>query len=261
MGQIETRLDEVLEIAGSAPGFFFLDPFGIGAPFDDVVRVLKRAGPPGGTGPPTEILLNFSTHALRRQSGHLRSEREYAAKQSIIEKLDQWLGGDWWHDIAEVEGPGWMDEVLGGYLHKLRDAAGPWSWWAFEVYDREGGPVEYQLVLLTRRMEGIWHFNESLSLAQQDFRKFSAVEGQLDFEEGLNKSWEEKIEKKLAEMLSKGPVRIAHQLDEVLGVTDMLGLAREKHIRTAAKKLYKQGITATDVTGKKLFEVKLQPGK
>lgn len=81
------------------PDSFFLDPFGTGAPFDDVVRVLKRAGPAGGLGPPTEVLLNFSTHALRRHSGHLRSEKDYPAKETIIKKLNAWLGGDWWHDI------------------------------------------------------------------------------------------------------------------------------------------------------------------
>lgn len=259
-GPIEERLDEVLNIAGIAPAFFFLDPFGIGAPFDDVVRVLKRAGPQGGLGPATEILLNFSTHALRRHSGHLRSKKDYAAKETIIAKVDQWLGGDWWREIAIAQKPGWMDEVLEGYLQRLRDETGPWSWYAFEVYDREGGPVEFQLVFLTRRMEGIWHFNGSLSLAQQDFRKFSTAEGQLDFEEGLNKSWEEKIEKNLAEMLEKGSVKIADRLDKILGVTDMLGLARERHIRAAAKRLYERGLTETDVTGKKtLFGVELYP--
>lgn len=259
---IEECLDEVLNVAGTAPAFFFLDPFGIGAPFDDVVRVLNRAGPDAVPGPPTEILLNFSTHALRRHAGHLRSQKDYPAKETIIARVDQWLGGDWWHEIAAAEAVGWMDEVLEGYLRRLRDAAGAWSWFAFEVYDREGGPVEYQLVFLTRRMEGIWHFNGCLSLAQQDFRKFSTSEGQLDFEEGLNKSWEEKIEKKLETMLEKGPVQIAYQLGEILGVTDMLGLAREKHIRVAAKRLFERGLTVTNVKGmKSLFGVELRPPK
>ncbi len=258
-GTIEERLSEVLEIAGSAPGFFFLDPFGVGAPFDDVVRVLGRAGPRGGGGPPTEILLNFSTHALRRHAGHLRSKKDYAAKETIVARVDAWLGGDWWHEIARAGETDWMERVLEGYLQRLRDAAGLWSWWAFEVYDREGGPVEYQLVFLTRRLEGMWHFNESLSLAQQDFRRFMAEEDQLDFEPGLNRSWEKKIENRLSEMLAKGSVRIAAELDKILGVDDMLGLAREKHLRAAIKRLYKKGKTSTEVTGKKLFEVELHP--
>ncbi len=58
LGRVEQHLDTVLAAAAGRPLFAYLDPFGFGVPFEDVVRLLRRYTRAGE--PPTEVLLNFT---------------------------------------------------------------------------------------------------------------------------------------------------------------------------------------------------------
>jgi len=51
------------------PLFLFLDPTGLGLPYDVLVRLLTEKRRDGW--PPTEVLLNFSLDAVRRIGGHV----------------------------------------------------------------------------------------------------------------------------------------------------------------------------------------------
>src|SRR5262249_37437354 len=68
-GTASDHLDEALAFAGDAPLFMFIDPYGLGPTFDEVVHVLKR--PRAGRGSKTEILLNFISTAFSRAGGFL----------------------------------------------------------------------------------------------------------------------------------------------------------------------------------------------
>jgi hypothetical protein len=53
--------------------------------------------------------MNFSYEAVRRISGVVRSEKEYAAKQGQIESLNTALGGDWRLELVRDEPEGWVE--------------------------------------------------------------------------------------------------------------------------------------------------------
>lgn len=171
---LEDCLDDVLAEAGaSAPLFAFLDPFGLGLPFDQLVsKVLARSDPGGG--PATEVLLNFSLPGLRRNAGHLTSDKAYSAKQALVERTDDRLGGDWWHDIWRDEPSGDRERsiVLGYVRHLVAAAGGGWGWWMIPVANRPDGPTVYYLIFLFRHPDGIWTFNNALSSAMHEYEDF-----------------------------------------------------------------------------------------
>jgi three-Cys-motif partner protein len=95
-GPVEDHVDNVLRETGDLPLLVFLDPYGLTIPFDRVVHVLTSRDKPGAPRykqPKTELLMNFSYEAVRRISGVIRSDKEYAAKDAQIKALDEALGG------------------------------------------------------------------------------------------------------------------------------------------------------------------------
>ena len=87
-GAVEEILEEVLAAADRLPLFLFLDPTGLGLPYDVLVRLLteKRRD----VWPPTEVLLNFSLEAVRRIGGHVGSPH---GNERTMHRLD--LSGEW----------------------------------------------------------------------------------------------------------------------------------------------------------------------
>lgn len=85
-----TGLDDVIESARNVPLFLFLDPCGLGLPFDALTRTLT--GPRASRWPPTEVLLNFSLEAVRRIGGHVTSP---TPNKKTMARLDSALGGAW----------------------------------------------------------------------------------------------------------------------------------------------------------------------
>jgi three-Cys-motif partner protein len=71
-GDVLDVLDDVVGAAVGCPLFLFLDPCGLGIPFDRLVSLLRDKR--RDRWPPTEILLNFSLDAVRRIGGHVGSE-------------------------------------------------------------------------------------------------------------------------------------------------------------------------------------------
>ena len=86
------HLPAVVEEAVGIPLFLFVDPTGVGIPFDDLVAALNRSRNAGGW-PPTEALINLSWDAIRRIGGLVTSSQPNEASMLT---LDQALGGGWW---------------------------------------------------------------------------------------------------------------------------------------------------------------------
>ncbi|RSM77068.1 hypothetical protein DL991_21195 [Amycolatopsis sp. WAC 01375] len=245
-GPVEKHVDDVLRAAGDLPILVFLDPYGLTISFDRVVAVLKsrdRQGVSSYQQPKTELLMNFSYEAVRRISGVVRSDKEYAAKEGQLRALDEALGGDWWRDLARDEAEGWVQEVLLGYAKRVCEAAGYGSITANVADSLEAKPV-YELILFTRHWDGLWEMARSMSMARQEWRGWlsarreAASGGQeelrgLSFDDNED-AWVAEIAKNIEGILmgEQGFV-VEARLGKVLGRT--LGLARETHIRQALK--------------------------
>jgi three-Cys-motif partner protein len=251
-GDVIDRLDEVMaRIPDTAALFAFFDPFGLGLPLDLLDRLLfHRAGP-------TEILLNFSLPGLRRNAGHLDpvgSDPSYLkARAAIIAKLDTNLGGDWWQDIWRSEARHRERQVLRRYLEVLNQAG--WSTWCVAAADRWEGAPSYYLIQLSRHRNGRWEFAQALSLALEHTRKRAAdMAGQLDFDP--SDEWAEMIARNIVGILGEKPSFVVdRELNAVHGET--LGYAREKHIRSALRKLHSAGAITTDPKGQRIQTLRI----
>ena len=106
--------------------FAFIDPFGLSIPFDQIESILARTGRRvGGYRTATEVLLNFSFPGSRRTAGHLTSTRtEPRSRDTIVQKLDSTLGGDWWQPIWIVGDPDRETRDLRGVPAPDRDVIG-----------------------------------------------------------------------------------------------------------------------------------------
>ncbi len=105
-GDASDYLDEVMQQVAGLPLFAFVDPFGLGIPFDDLVgKLCKRTSWVNGrrVGPATEILVNFVHAGVYRNASKIvvrsgdRVQRLNAA--AVVERVNATLGGDWWQDI------------------------------------------------------------------------------------------------------------------------------------------------------------------
>lgn len=77
--------------------FLFLDPFGLGLPFDVIVEIF--AGRPSGQyAPATEGLFRFDANAIRRIRGVLHGNPDHKGRTKTLEALDRAAGGSWWRD-------------------------------------------------------------------------------------------------------------------------------------------------------------------
>jgi three-Cys-motif partner protein len=104
-GSVLDVLDDVVRTAIGCPLFVFLDPCGLGIPYDRLTALLRQER--RTQWPPTEVLLNFSLEAVRRIAGHVGSERGSEATRA---RLDQTLGGNWWR--SEFSDGGVTDQAV-----------------------------------------------------------------------------------------------------------------------------------------------------
>jgi three-Cys-motif partner protein len=257
-GPVEEHLERVIGQAWGVPLLAFLDPFGLAIPFDMLTGVLMgRSERVSGRRCPTEVILNFSVNGVARAAGRLdeafRSEPVARSRDTRLENLIRFLGGSWWEEL-------WMcrpaDErirlILDEYVHRVRAAAGPaWRPLIVPVRDTYTGPVAYYLVLFTRSDEGLWFFNNAASYGAEALHDHTVdTSGQLVMmDPAMAEMWVERIADRLAALLAeRGRVHLGSSVRELLG-PDMVGLAREKHMKAAVKLLHQRGGCATDPTG------------
>jgi three-Cys-motif partner protein len=268
-GPVEEHADEVLREAGELPLFVFLDPYGLTLPFDRVVRILKSRDKQEATRfqPKTELLMNFSYEAVRRISGVIRSDKEYAAREGQIKSLNQALGGDWWQELARDEPDGWVQQVLVGYADRVGAAAG-YSYITADVADSLGVQPVYELILFTRHRDGLWEMAKSMSMARKKWRQWLSERreretgGQAEFR-GLEfdddeSAWIAEIAANIDELLKTHPAFVVQEkLGDVFGRT--LGLARETHIRKALT-ILKARLVVREVPKGKLQRARVERG-
>jgi three-Cys-motif partner protein len=263
-GTVEEHLDDAVANLGDAPLLAFLDPYSLLIPFNQLVSTLLQR--PRGKGWSrthiTEVMFNFGMSAVRRFAGFLDRDfpREANRKQAetLVARLDGFLGGNWWHDVYREhrDGP-YEQEILKGYLTRLVDSAGrEWGWMVIDVSDVYRGAPAYQLGLLTQHPDGLWAFNEAASLGVDALREWSEQQsGQLELD-GLVDVDLDRVttvkENILATLDEDGAFEIRGKVGHVFG--EVLGEARGTHVRTALKQLYEDGHLADKVVGVKRIE-------
>jgi three-Cys-motif partner protein len=264
-------LEEVIDAAAGMPLFLFLDPCGLGVPFDVLVNVLT--GPRASKWPPTEVLLNFSLEAVRRIGGHVAS---LTPNERAMQRLDETVGGNWWrHLVTYGVTDEAVDRIVRGFMHRLSRSA-QMRLFAISV---ERAPTQkpiYYLVFGTRNPLGLWHFADDTARATETWwSTLDAQEAAKEEEADLVPLFdiqipshpdisevEEEARPVIAENLvclcqQHGKIRVGSFPAEVFG--DYLGRVRETVVRAAIKDLHSSGRTPSDGKGSPIANLTVSP--
>lgn len=279
-GNVADHLDDLLARAAGVPLFLFLDPFGLGLPFDVIVNVF--AGRPAGTGTPaTEVLFRFDVGAIRRIRGALHAP-DYPAREKQLEALDRAAGGRWWRDEDDPDLDN--EQYIGWFMHRLlgeMTTRAKCAGWIAQVKHREDLQPAYLLVFLTRHRDGMEVFGETLSTAQETWRRavfdeaFAALQNgdqaaliELDpdamfkrDEQRLAAQWQHQIEQNVRALLREHERFVVRRKSNEV-YAGVLGVARTTHLRKVLKKLHSERVTSSDSVAKDLYgkEVVRAPG-
>jgi len=254
-GTMAEHLHAVLEAAQGIPLFAFIDPFGIGLPFDLLTGALMRRPLVTSGVPPTEVLINFVHAGIYRNAGQLdavtNDRRQLQAAERKIADLDSNLGGRWWRDhwLEKGHTDEFVDAVRTEYIQRVLDVAGPeWGCFGVPVSDTQRGSPIYDLLLFTRHPHGTWFFNNAVSLARQVFQTH-CEEGAGILQPPLwepGDEWISIIRANLSRLLASGaPVRVIDRVGDVYG--SVLGVARESHVKAAASQLIERRVARGDL--------------
>lgn len=284
-GDLRNHLDDILAGAAGDSLLAFLDPFGVGLPFKDVVRILKRPSTRQ-----TEVLLHFSAGAVRRLGGLWRSYtagNDQPTAEAAAQTLDEFLGGTWWRPLADSN-PGWTieratSEILLEYVQRVQKATG-YAWFIDDVRNQpHHAAVLYYLVLFTAHPMGLWKFAESVSygkdawlahireLKRQDIEKRRLLEhemgvqtlfGALDGTDGpapvtledVPEPNKKEIDAVLIAEIADNILRLLGRKPQGIKIVEhiksvygeTLGTARQTHACRAVKALHEQGLIDND---------------
>ncbi|GCD99664.1 three-Cys-motif partner protein TcmP [Embleya hyalina] len=271
-GEVDDLLDQAVAAAVGLPLFLFLDPCGLGVPFERLTGIVNgpRAVPPQW--PPTEFLLNFSLEAVRRIGGHQRSEQGNAR---TMERLDIVCGGSWWRDIVDREGVNADEPVATEYARRLQEATGMFVR-SVPVRRRPRHKAVYHLVFATRSQYGLWAFGDSAakardawweSLAQDEAARNEASDTPFLLTEAeVLRPDPETIERaalpviadNIERLLREGrPVKLVDHTLEVFG--DLYGQVTEPVVRKAIKLLHTQRRTPSNGKGSPIHNLVVDP--
>lgn len=160
---VDGLLDEVVESSTGTPLFLFLDPCGLTLPFERLVGTLT--GSRSAAWPPTELLMNFSTMAVRRLGGVAR--KGDPTQETGLRRMDQVCGGRWWRDVfidASVKDPD--EEVAFTYAKRLGESTGM-TVVTIPVAKAPHHKPLYHLVFATRSPHGVWAVGDNAARAKE----------------------------------------------------------------------------------------------
>jgi three-Cys-motif partner protein len=256
-GDAAHYLQPVLDDVGDLPLLVFVDPFGLGIPFDDLIgKVCGRTSWVNGrrAGPATEVLVNFVHAGVYRNASKVtvRSDDrvQHANAAAVVERVNATFGGAWWQAVWAAGGPTErrVAEIRDKYAAKVVAAAGGgWRKYTVQVQDSWKGRPVYDLILFTQSEHGMWVFNEATSLARKEFREFCNEDERPTLWDPEDE-WIAVLERNVHELLRAGrPIRVFDHIEAIFGST--LGFARGTHLRAALRKLNEAGSLAEPPKG------------
>lgn len=253
-GRASDHLQEALAFAGNSPLFMFVDPYGLGPTFEEVVSVLNRTRQ--GYGRKTEVLLNFIAMAFSRAGGYLRRAERSSQQEATLQRLDEVLGGGWWREIylSSTSTAPAIAQIAHGYAELLQRRSSC-STSLIPVRDRAHKEPHYWLVHFTHHPDGVWWIREAAARAAAEWRRycspppdtddnslFSIADPFLTEEEARQSSWVDAIERRARNLLLKrGHIDLPQDAYDLFG-PDTFGQAWEKHLRQALFRIFQDGI-------------------
>jgi three-Cys-motif partner protein len=269
---VRTRRDDAnaylrdsLPAFSAMPAFLFLDPCGVGIPFEDLVAAMNRGG--DKLWPPTEVMINFSLEALRRIGGIVTAAKPIEA---TMKALDTSLGGDWWRAyFREMPRAQAVEAVVDEFGRRLEAATGM-TLIAIPVRRAPTHKPIYYLIFGTRHPAGIWHFAHCAAKATEDWwagvrAKQEQVEGPALFDATPQIS---EVEAEAVPIIAAqiqflarthGEIRLGDFPAEVFG--PFLGRVRESTARAAVKHLHRAGLTPSTGVGGKPEDLRVAPAQ
>jgi len=247
-GELQDHVDEIATRCDDGPLLAFIDPFGLGISFDSLARLTKRANTK------TDIIMNVSLSALRRVGGQLTSTSAnptyLKAKATMLGRMDEVLGGDWWREIWRKAKEAGSDEgaieIAYEYAQRCKPLRG--GYFMVAVKDRWNGPPAYMLLLLAGHPDANWNFNEMVSIAYDKLREVDAAGQLLRYQDDYPPILKENVRQLLA---TKTSFIVGDSASKTYG--PLLGIARSTHLRSAIKQMCKDGeIRTTSVNDKGL---------
>lgn len=252
LGTMSEHLPRILSETTTFPLFAFIDPFGLGLPFEQVVDgLMARTGWINGrrSGPATEVLMNFVYAGIYRNAGQLNVKTSDPVQAKVAEtkvgELDQNLGGTWWHQLVreDLDTDVLVATIRDEYIRRILERAGPgWGCISVPVSDSPKGRPIYELLHFSQHEQGSWFFNDAVSLARQVFHThFEDNKGFLQHPLWEpEEEWVAAIRSNLEQMLEvDGQIRLLSNVEGVYGST--LGEARGVHAKRAARELVDAG--------------------
>jgi len=250
---VAEHLDDIATAAAGIPLFLFLDPCGLGLPYQTLVSLLTQ---PSRTGLPTEMLLNFSMEAVRRIGGHVASEK---GDQHTLRRLDDSVGGTWWREHF-ANGERNPEAVVAGFASRLSDDT-KFGTVAVPVRRAPHHQPVYYLVFATRSAHGFWGFSDGAARAGDEWRKEAQERGRhqpalFQVEQDMSLSdFDRLAEPDLADNIlalleTKEQFTV---LDHPVGILgEHFGEVRNTAVRAAIKSLHRQGKTPSTGVGPKV---------
>jgi three-Cys-motif partner protein len=262
-GSVLDVLDDVLRAARGCPLFLFLDPCGLGIPYDRLIALLRNER--RAQWPPTEILVNFSLDALRRIAGHVGSE--FGSEKSMV-RLDEALGGDWWR--PEFTGGVTEDAVAAVVARFVQVLSDDSDMHIVPVPVRRAPRQQplYHLVFGTRAQHGLWAFSDSTAQATEAWwatreertteqlpgTLFPVTQVERPSIDTIKTRALAEIEMNLELLLRDYPsFKVVDHTTRVFG--RYYGQVRETLVREAIKNLHRDGRTSSDGVGRRIREL------
>lgn len=258
-GDVADILDDVLTAADGLPLFLFLDPTGLGLPYEVLVRLLTETR--RNVWPPTEVLLNFSLEAVRRIGGHVRSPH---GNEATMHRLDLAVNGEWWRALFTT---GVTDEAVAQVVARFTASLSGDTGMHIVSVPVARAPTHkplYHLVFGTRSQYGLWVFGDSVARATQawwDTLEEVEAHDEPDTLFSLTGTIRPSLETveaeaipviadNIAKILDRKPAfRVVDETSRVFG--DYYGQVREQTVRSAVKHLYAAGGTGCNGVGGK----------
>jgi three-Cys-motif partner protein len=254
-GTAHDHLNRAIDFAGNSPLFMFVDPYGLGPSFHEVVRILQRKR--AGFGQKTEVLLNFISGAFARAGAAANPEKDVRNREATLRHLDSVLGGPEWRDIyltAETPAAA-AAQIAKEYARSIEEVTGCRSS-VIPVRNRAQREPVYWLVHFTFHPDGVYWMRESAGRASAEWRRHLSpppkTHGELtlfdeDFdpfpaeEERRQAEWVNHIEENARALLAhKGTISVAR--DQRLLFGEANGLAWSTHLLKALQRVGRAGL-------------------
>jgi three-Cys-motif partner protein len=288
LGDAQIELPRLIAAAGADPVLTFLDPYGTALPYDLLMNTLLRR-PVNGM---NEILLNLHITSLARIGALLGRQAEMTpGDRKTLDRLDLFLGhGEWRAIFAQtyrrnVEGSATAAalEVAADYRERVRRDSG-YDSFPIDIRRAETHVPLFQLTLFYRSGVAAYKFADAASIGHAHWREFNmraeARTNGIQYQDALladdysDEVFRARFELSEKALLERLTAEVEHNIVGLLAERrslmldrdadlkaifgDTLGIAGEKHLRTAWDRAGTRGVAKPRDKRAKLYGARIE---